>query len=133
MQAVLSGDVDMTAVPLSMVEPYVKSNMVRALAVTSPKRITVFASVPSFVELGYDLDVQFLTAVVAPAGTPASIVSKIAADIRAVLADPAFAAQQIDKFGFTAIGDDPQEFSDYLAKASAVYGARIGAANVKLD
>jgi tripartite-type tricarboxylate transporter receptor subunit TctC len=132
-QAVLAGEVDMTVVPLSATESFLKSNMVRALAVTSAKRLPVLPSVPTLSELGYDVVVQPLTAIVAPAGTPPDIVAKIAADVRAIVADPAFAAREIDQYGYFAIGDSPREFGEYLVKAAPAYRARIQATHVKLD
>lgn len=132
-QAVLAGEVDMTTVPLAVAESFLKANTLRALAVTSPKRIPVLPEVPSLAELGYDVDVQALVSIVAPAGTPAVIVNKISDDVRAIVNDPAFAAAEINRYGYFVIGDTPKQFADYLAQAASVYRARISAADVKLD
>ncbi|WPB55913.1 tripartite tricarboxylate transporter substrate binding protein [Xylophilus sp. GOD-11R] len=133
MQAVLAGDVDMTAVPLSVAEPFLKSNTLRPLAATSARRLPVLADTPTLAELGYDVVVQALTAVVAPAGTPLDVVAKIATDVKAIVAEPVFAEREIVRYGCFAIGDDPREFSQYLARAASIYQARVVAADVKLD
>jgi tripartite-type tricarboxylate transporter receptor subunit TctC len=132
-QAVLGGEIDMTAVGLSAAEPFLKSNMLRAIAITSPSRIKAIPTVPTLTEFGYDVNVQFLTALVAPAGTPPDVVAKIARDVKQILADPAFVQHDIERFGSVAIGDTPNEFANYLVKASPLYAERIGATNVKLD
>lgn len=132
-QAVLASEVEMTTVPLSVAEPFLKANSLRALAVTSPKRIPALSAIPSLTELSYDVDVQALSAIVAPAGTPTEIVSKIANDVRAIVNDREFSTREIERYGFFVIGDNPREFADYLTRAASGYQARIKAANVKLD
>lgn len=133
MQAVLAGEVDMVAVGLGTAGSFLQSGKLRALAVTSPKRMPVLPAVPSLTELGYDVDVQVLNAIVAPAGTPPDIVAKIATDVAEIIADPAFSARNIEKVGNIAIGDSPKEFADYLVRDASRYRAQISAANVKLD
>jgi len=133
-QAVMAGDVDMTAVPLSAVEPFLKSNNVRALAVTAPQRLEPLAAVPTLKELGYDVDYSLLTvSIVAPANTPRDVTEKIARDVKDVMADRAFRAEQADRYGYITIVDTPTEFANYLVTAAPLYRARIEATNVKLD
>ena len=132
-QGLLSGDVDLTAVPYAAVETFIKSNMLRPIAVSSARRIPVLSTVPSLTELGYEVNVQVLNALVAPANTPKEIVTKIADDVRQIVAIPDFAAQNIDRYGYFTIGDTPAEFADYLVKDRDRRRARIAAANVKLD
>lgn len=133
-QSVLAGDVNVTAVPLSVVESFIKSNMLRALAVTSPRRLTAMPSVPSLEELGYaDMDVQVLNALVAPANTPKELIAKIAADAREIITTPEFSAQQVDRFGFVLVADTPAEFADYLIKDEARQRNRIRTLKLKLD
>ncbi|KAF1047517.1 Bug family tripartite tricarboxylate transporter substrate binding protein [Xylophilus sp.] len=81
--------------------PHIQSGRLRALAVTSPRRAAALPAVPTVAETvapGYEM----LTwhAVLAPAGTPQAVVTKLDAAIRAVLSQPEeqafFAARSID-------------------------------------
>lgn len=132
-QALLAGEVDMVPIGLGSVGAHLKANTLRALAVTSPKRIPGMPDVPTFIDAGYDVEVQVMFAMVAPAGTDANIVTKIARDVREIITEPGFAESQIERHGNFVVGDTPQEFADYLANDVPRVRARIAAAKVKLD
>jgi tripartite-type tricarboxylate transporter receptor subunit TctC len=58
--------------------PNVQSGMLTGLAVTSPKRMAELPDVPTVAEQGYPgFEANGWTALFAPAGTPADVVSKI--------------------------------------------------------
>ena len=66
----------MALVPEAM--PIVKSGKLRALAVTSPKRLPAYPDVPTVAEAGgKDFDMTFWYALMAPAGTPVDVVIKV--------------------------------------------------------
>ena len=87
MQALLSGDADVTMGFPSTLSSLVDSGKVKVLATAGDERI--YEDVPSFAELGIGGDVGFMHRVVlAPAGTPDEVVSKLS---------EAFTALQEDK------------------------------------
>lgn len=66
--------------------PFIKSNRLRALAVTSAKRTAVMPDLPTVAESGFPgFDVKSWYAVIAPTGTPEAIVTKVQSDIAAAL------------------------------------------------
>ncbi len=80
--AVLGGNANFFMSPSSIALPHVKGGKVRPLAVSGSKRIKALPDVPTFKELGYDLEYYFWFGVFLPKGTPAPIVTTLTAAIR---------------------------------------------------
>lgn len=69
--------------------PLIQDGKLRALAVSSPKRMEVLPDVPTFAELGFaDLDWMAFFGLIAPARTPKPVMDKLNAALGAALADP---------------------------------------------
>jgi tripartite-type tricarboxylate transporter receptor subunit TctC len=82
----LAGRVDMNFDALSSVTSYLKSGHMRVLAVTTPQRDPALPDVPTMSELGYKtLDITNWYGIVAPAGTPADIKTKLHDEIYRIL------------------------------------------------
>lgn len=89
MQALLSGDADVTMGFPSVLGPLVSSGDVRVLATAGPERI--YDDVPTFSEAGIEGDIGFMHRVVlAPAGTPDDIIDKLEASFTALQEDKSF-------------------------------------------
>jgi len=130
----ISGVINSTAAPLSLLGPFVQSDRIRAIGIAGEKRAKALPNVPTLKEQGYaNLDASWALAVVAPAATPLQLRNKIAADIRTVLNDSKFVEEQFDRFGYTPVGDTPEQFGQYLLANASKQAARVKAANVKLD
>ena len=87
------GDVHFMFGISSSVVPAIKSKLLRALAVAGDKRLPALPGVPTMAEAGFGgNDVQSWSGLIAPPGTPAPIVARLAQALREVLADPATAA-----------------------------------------
>ena len=103
MQALLSGDADVTMGFPSTLSSLVDSGKVKVLATAGDERI--YEDVPSFAELGIGGDVGFMHRVVlAPAGTPDEVISKLS---------EAFTARQEDKT-YTRMMGRLGENTDYI-------------------
>jgi len=86
---VIGGAVDMTFGTLPAVMGPISSGIVRALAITAPRRAESLPDVPTVAELGFPgFDVSEWFGIVAPAKTPQAIVSRLNADTNEVLLDP---------------------------------------------
>lgn len=69
--------------------PLIQDGKLRALAVSSPKRLAVLPDVPTFAELGLnDLDWMAFFGLIAPAKTPKAVIDKLNAALRDALANP---------------------------------------------
>jgi len=95
-------------VPASL--SFVREGRLRALAVTGTKRTPLMPDVPTVAEsgyAGYDADAWF--GLFAPATTNPQIVSKIAADIRTALSEPA-ARKKLEEGAFSMVLSSPSQF-----------------------
>ena len=111
--------------------PYIRNGRLRAIAVSSAKRVSVLPDVPSVAEAGlpgYDVDGWY--GIMLPARTPKAIVEKIHRDVRDVAALPEVAAQ-IQNAGFEAGGLTPAEFDAYVKKEMKKWSVVIREAGIK--
>jgi tripartite-type tricarboxylate transporter receptor subunit TctC len=85
--AILSEQVDLAFPDISILLPLVREKKLKALAVTAGRRHPELPGVPTMVESGVpDFVMTFWSGIVAPAGTPESVVSRLNAAISAGLA-----------------------------------------------
>ena len=94
--------------------PYLKSNRVRALAVTGQKRSSAEPNIPTFKELGFNgFDGQQWYGVVGPANMPEPIVAKLNTELNKVLASPEF-NQEMTSEAMTLMPMTPTQFTNYI-------------------
>ena len=121
----------MSSIPTAL--SHIKGGKLRALAVTSPKRAPSLPDVPTIAEAGYKgFDANTWFGLVAPAGTPAPIVTKINAEVNRILKMPdvkeKFAAE-----GGGPIGGSSQEFAALLKSDYVKWGKVVKDSGAKLD
>jgi tripartite-type tricarboxylate transporter receptor subunit TctC len=94
--AVISGDATLTADGLPGLLPHIKSGRLRALAVTSDKRLPGFDDIPAVSETypGYEAIGWF--SILAPSGTPAAIVEQVNRDLNKVMQAPDLVSRLAD-------------------------------------
>ncbi len=94
LQALMGGFTQMMFASASEVSPLRADGKLRVLAVTSPQRANNMPDVPTMKELGFpDFEASLWHGFVAPAGTPADIVEKLAGAISRAVKDPEYAAK----------------------------------------
>ena len=126
-----SGQIDATFVAATLAKPYIQDRKIRALAISAPGRAKSLPEVPTFEEAGIvDVQASFIIAFSAPAGTPADIVDKLAASVRAIVTDPQFQAQYMDPFAYVPVGSSPASFGAYVAQDRKRQRERIEASGV---
>ncbi|MBB2917852.1 Bug family tripartite tricarboxylate transporter substrate binding protein [Cupriavidus alkaliphilus] len=113
------------------VHPMIVSKKLLPLAVTGDKRLAALPTVPTFKELGYDVQVPGWYAIVARAGTPASVIRKINADINQVLDDAEF-RDKLDSQFLDAIKGPPSEVERYMKRDADTWGPIIKRLNISL-
>ena len=106
MNDVIAGSIQMMfADPVTGAE-LAKAGKVRALGVTGKNRVSVFPDVPPIADSVPGYDATNWHMILAPAHTPAEIVEKLAAEIRAIVAQPEI-RQQIEKIGLEPLDSPP--------------------------
>ncbi len=131
--AIVAGEVQVVADPMTTILPHIQSGKVRALAVTVDKRSAKLPDVPTIVEAGYPRLVSgFWLGVVAPAGTPQAIIDKLNAAFREGLA-PAETRALLDKVGGEVKIGTPADFEKLLTEELAKWKAVVKAAHIKVE
>ncbi len=129
----LGGQVDMSFPTLSAALPHVKAGTLRALGVTSTARSAQLPEVPTLREAGVR-DFQFTQwlALLAPAGTPPQIVTRLNTALTAALGTKDLK----DKFqaqGFDAFATTPGEAGKFLAAEVQRYASLIETRGIKAE
>lgn len=110
----LGGQVDFNFDQVSVALPFIKDGRTRALAVSSPKRLSQLPDVPTLQEAGFKgLTAETFTGVLAPKGTPPEIVKRLSDALQKLLAEKGVQ----DKFaglGAESRGSPPEQFTEYL-------------------
>jgi tripartite-type tricarboxylate transporter receptor subunit TctC len=111
MNAFLGGHVKIYFAQVPAVLQHVKSGAVRAIAVSTDKRLPYLPDVPTVAELGYPgYEITSWQGMFAPAGTPKEVVNKIAGETIRMLRTPEI-SERIAREGSDPIGSTPEEFS----------------------
>lgn len=129
---VLGGQVHALITTLPPSISHIRSGRLRALAVASLKRARVLPEVPTFQESGYPgFEAAAWNAVLAPAGTPYDVVTRLNLAIAEIARAKTFVAR-LENLGAEIVADTPDEFAAYLraeiqkwAKVVERTGARI--------
>jgi tripartite-type tricarboxylate transporter receptor subunit TctC len=112
------------------VVPHVKGGTLRALAVTSPKRMTSLPDVPTMMEAGVaGYQVQAWQAIFGPAHMPAPILAKIYGALADILKTPAVVGQ-LHGIGVEPSGITPEEFARYQREEVQKWAAVVKAAGI---
>ncbi len=111
--------------------PYVKSGRLRAIAVTSARRIAALPDLPTVAESGVPgYENSSWSAIGAPARTPQAIIERLNREFAAILQLPDIQERHAVA-GAVITGGTPQQFHDYLRAEYAKFGKLIKEAGIK--
>jgi tripartite-type tricarboxylate transporter receptor subunit TctC len=130
---VIAGRVDLAVDNLPSSLGHIRDGRLRALAVTTEKRAPALPETPTAREAGFPaVDAVAWFGIQVPARTPKPVVQRLAAEIQAVVRDPAVRAK-IEEQGAEPIGDTPEQFEAYIKREIARWGDVVRRAKVELD
>jgi tripartite-type tricarboxylate transporter receptor subunit TctC len=133
LQDVLAGVVSVIVIPSNAALGSIQSGKLKVLAVSSAERSPLVPNVPTFAELGYkQLTVLSWVGLSAPKGTPATIVRKLNAALRAAVNDPAL-LKQLEADGMTPMTDTPEQYGQLMREDTQRWGQLVRALNIKAN
>jgi tripartite-type tricarboxylate transporter receptor subunit TctC len=130
--SVISGQTEVLFATWAAGKPHIESGRIRALAVSTAKRLSG-VDLPTVAEAalpGYDAGVWY--ALLAPAGTPREIVSKLNAEILRALAHPDLKAV-LTRASIEPVGSTPEELTKFMKSEIAKWAKVVKDANVQVD
>lgn len=131
--AVLGGHVGAVLGNLSEVSAHIAAGKLRPLAVTTRERLDDYPLVPTVAESGYPgYEAVVWCGIVAPAGTPREVVTRIGDSIRLALKD-AETRQRLATAGFQPAYLAPAEFAAHILDMSQRYSKVIDDARITLE
>jgi tripartite-type tricarboxylate transporter receptor subunit TctC len=129
----ISGQTDVFFSSTATALPHVKSGRLRALAVTSAKRLPAEPEVPTITESGVKgFDVLLWHALIGPKNLPKPIVERINAEVNKILKIPE-TAKQLETDGVAPAGGNAQRFGDQIKKEIALWKDVVAKTGVKVQ
>ena len=131
--AVLSGDVPLMFLPVHVAMAQVKGGRLVALAAAGDKRSALAPELPTLAELGFKgVEADLWYGMLAPAGTPADIVSRINADLRTALA-LAEVKSALSAQGMEIAPSSPEEMAALMRRDAARWAAVVKQAGIRAE
>ncbi len=129
--AAIAGQVHLIFSSPNALMPQARSGRVRALGVTSARRLPVIPEVPTIAETGLaGYEVNNCYGILVPARTPRAIVAKLNSEIVRILRAPEMRAQ-LESLGFDVLGTTPEEFTAFAKADLAKWAKDLKAAGIK--
>ena len=129
----LAGHVQLSFMTVLEASGHIKAGKLKALAVTGEKRVPALPDVPTLAESTLPgFNTISWVGLLAPADTPAALVEKISADVRAVLEDTAVKSRYVQLGGIPR-ATTPAEFAKLIADDRRRYAQIIRARNISVE
>lgn len=131
--ALMSGEVDMSALAVVAAAGYVNSSRMRVLAVTSAKRMAILPHVPTVAESGVPQhEFNSWVGVVAPVATPVPVI-KILNEHMVRAARAPEVVERFAKDGADVVASSPEQFKKVITEEVAMWARVIKQAGIKAD
>lgn len=129
----IAGQTNMVFGTVASTLPFIKSGQLKALAVTTEKRLPALPNVPTVMEAGFpSFQVTNWHGLIGPKGLPPEVVKKLNQAINESLKAPGMDTHMASD-GLTAVGGTPEEFGALLKSEIERWGALVKVKGIKLD
>lgn len=131
--ALLAGQVQLSFPTIPPALPHVKAGKLRALAVTSPRRSVAVPDLPTVAEAGISgYDGNTWNGIVAPAGTPTNVLTRLAQDIARVLQDEDV-KDKLLRQGLEPKSNSPVDFDRFITQEVSKWRNVIKSSGARID
>ncbi|CAN5276175.1 tripartite tricarboxylate transporter substrate binding protein [soil metagenome] len=128
----VSGHLQVIFAPVSEAIQHIKSGKLRALAVTTVKRLDVLPDVPPVADFVPGYEASGFAGIGVPRNTPAEIIDLLNKELNAGLADSKISSRIVE-LGGTVTGGSPAEFATIISEATEKWGKVIKFAGIKAE
>jgi len=129
--SLMGGEIDVLVMTVAASHGQVKAGKARALAIVAPERASQLPDVPTVKELGHeDFIVRLWYGLLAPAATPATIISRLNGEVHKALASADLKAR-LNSAGIEPLVNTPQEFASFIQKETVRYAKVIKDAGIQ--
>jgi tripartite-type tricarboxylate transporter receptor subunit TctC len=129
----LSGSIQVMFADATIAVPNIEAGKVTALGTSAAKQTTLLPNVPSIASTVPGYDWQAWQGIVAPAGTPREIVTRLSAELQRIQATPEF-KEQLLRFGMEPFAPQtPEQFAATIAAEQPRWAKAIKDSGAKVD
>ena len=132
LQAELANQVDCAINTLPVVEPHIRSGVLRVLAIVAKQRLPEFPDVPILKEIGIPIEIGGWIGFLAPAGVPPDILAKLHDAIEATLREPAY-VEQMKKMTMVPDYQDQRSYQAFYLSEFDRWGQYVRNAKITVD
>ena len=132
MNSMIGGHIDLAIDSMTTAWPHAKAGSVRALAVTTPQRSATAPDLPTIGETVKGFEATAWQGLFAPAGTPRTVIDKLAAETKRILELPEV-TKQLKELGAEPAPSAPEQFANFLASERAKWRDVVKASGARLD
>lgn len=132
-QSTIGGHTPIVITSVAPAIPQIKEGTLRALAVTSEKRLPALPDVPTMAEAGFaGQESNTITGILAPAATPREIIALLHREIAKALTEPDV-RKRLDDLGFQIVANTPDEFAAQIKEEMERWAKVIRDAKIKIE
>jgi len=129
----VGGHVQLMFVGPISIEAHIRANRLRALAVADNKRLSILPEIPTMAEAGFKgIETGTWYALLAPAGTPSPVVSRLYETFAKVMRAPEMTAR-LNRQGMDVVTSTPAELLGFMKAESSKWGKVVKAAKLRVD
>ncbi len=128
----IGGQIPLVMTFISGAAPHVKQGRAKAIGVATAKRDPAMPEVPTFLEMGANVEATSWVGILAPANTPKPIIDRLQRDIAAVLQD-ADIRKRYETLGMNPVGNLPLEFGAQIRADLAKWEPVVKRAQIRAE
>ncbi len=130
----MGGSIQLLADPMLSSQPLAQAGKIKALAITSLKRMAAAPDIPTVEESSGIKGFDFVSwyGIWGPKGLPADITERLQAEVTKIIKEPDI-QKRLLTIGFEPVGSTSAEFSKYIVSEMAKYEQIIKSANIRVE